>query len=81
LDPRIPQPRTTTNLEAQIQNIKLENAGFSKKVSQLETREVGINEDSLLRFLSKEYMDFEDMVQRLIDTEKEATSKHCRGWL
>ncbi len=60
-------------LAAQIQNLKLENARLSEKVSQLETREVGINEDRLLRFLSKDYMDFEDLVQRLIDTEKEAT--------
>ncbi len=60
-------------LEAQIQNLKHENARLSEKVSQLETREVGINEERLLRFLSKDYMDFEDLVQRLIDTEKEAT--------
>lgn len=60
-------------LEAQIQNLKLENARLSEKVSQLETREVGINEDRLLRFLSKDYIDFEDLVQRLIETEKEAT--------
>ncbi len=71
-----PQNITATNndyLEAQIQNLKLENARLSEKVSQLETREVGINEDRLLRFLSKDFMDFEDLVQRLIDTEKEAT--------
>ncbi len=61
------------SLEAQIQNLKLENARLSEKISQLETREVGINEDRLLRFLSKDFMDFEDLVQRLIDTEKEAT--------
>jgi hypothetical protein len=34
---------------------------------------VGINEDRLLRFLSKDYIDFEELVQKLIDTEKEAT--------
>jgi dihydroxyacetone kinase-like predicted kinase len=71
-----PQNSVTTNndyLEAQIQNLKLENARLSEKVSQLEIREVGINEDRLLRFLSKEYMDFEELVQKLIDTEKEAT--------
>jgi len=60
-------------LEAQIQNLKLENTRLSEKVGRLETREVGINEDRLLRFLSKDYMDFEDLVQKLIDTEKEAT--------
>ncbi len=60
-------------LEAQIQNLKLENARLSEKVSQLETREMGINEDRLLRFLSRDYMDFEELVQKLIDTEKEAT--------
>ncbi len=71
-----PQNTTATNndyIEAQIQNLKFENARLSEKVSQLETREVGINEDRLLRFLSKDYMDFEDLVQKLIDTEKEAT--------
>lgn len=71
-----PQNSVTTNndyLETQIQNLKLENTRLCEKVSQLETREVGINEDRLLRLLSKEYMDFEDIVQRLIDTEKEAT--------
>jgi hypothetical protein len=71
-----PQNSITTNsdyLEAQIRNLKLENARLSEKVSLLETREVGINEDRLLRFLSKDYIDFEDLVQRLIDTEKEAT--------
>lgn len=71
-----PQNTAATNndyLEAQIQNLKLENTKLSEKVSQLETREVGINEDRLLRFLSKEYMDFENLVQRLMDTEKEAT--------
>jgi hypothetical protein len=71
-----PQNTAVTNndyLEAQIQNLKLENARLSEKVSQLETREVGINEDRLLRFLSKDYIDFEDLVQKLIDTEKEAT--------
>jgi hypothetical protein len=60
-------------LETQIQNLKLENARLSEKVSQLETREVGISEDRLMRFLSKDYMNFEDLVQKLIDTEKEAT--------
>ncbi|HWQ96444.1 MAG TPA: hypothetical protein VN368_03615 [Candidatus Methylomirabilis sp.] len=59
------------------------------------TREVGINEDRLLRFLSKEYMDFEELIQKLIDTEKEATfealqrlalkgivevDKYSKGW-
>jgi len=71
-----PQNSVTINndyLEAQIQNLKLENARLSEKVSPLEIREVGINEDRLLRFLSKEYMDFEELVQKLIDTEKEAT--------
>ncbi len=60
-------------LEARIQNLKLENARLSEKINQLETREVGINEDRLLRFLPKGYMDFEELVQKLIDTEKEAT--------
>ncbi len=59
--------------EAQIQNLKLENVKLSEKISRLETREVGINEDRLLRYLSKDYIDFEDLVQKLIDTEKEAT--------
>ncbi len=71
-----PQNTAATNndyLEAQIQNLKLENSKLSDKVSQLETREVGINEDRLLRFLSRDYIDFEDLVQRLVDTEKEAT--------
>lgn len=70
------QNTTATNndyFEVQIQNLKLENAKLSEKISQLETREVGINEDRLLRFLSKDYIDFEDLVQKLIDTEKEAT--------
>ena len=71
-----PQNTAATNndyLESQIQNLKHENARLSEKVSQLQTREVGINEDRLLRFLSKEYMDFEVLVEKLIDTEKEAT--------
>lgn len=71
-----PQNSAETNkdyFEAQIQNLKFENLRLSEKVSQLEIREVGINEDRLLRFLSKDYMDFEDLVQKLIDTEKEAT--------
>jgi hypothetical protein len=71
-----PQKTAATNneyFEAQIQNLKLENAKLSEKISQLETRAVGINEDRLLRFLSKDYIDFEELVQKLIDTEKEAT--------
>ncbi len=71
-----PQNSAATNndyLEAQIQNLKLENARLVERISQLEDREVGINEDRLLRFLSKEYLDFEELVQKLIDTEKEAT--------
>jgi hypothetical protein len=71
-----PQKTATTNndyLEAQIQNLKLENVRLSEKVRELETREVAINEDRLLRFLSKEYLDFENLVEKLIDTEKEAT--------
>lgn len=71
-----PQKTAATNndyLEAQIQNLKHENSRLIEKVIQLETREVGISEDRLLRFLSTEYMDFEDLVQKLIDTEKEAT--------
>jgi hypothetical protein len=60
-------------LETQIQNLKLENTRLSEKVSQLEIREVGINEDRLLRFLSKDYIDFDELVQKLIDTENEAT--------
>ncbi len=71
-----PQNSAGTNndyLEAQIQNLKLENTRLSEKVSQLEIREVAINEDRLLRFLSKDRIDFENLVQKLIDTEKEAT--------
>ncbi|CAG0997581.1 hypothetical protein ARNL5_03779 [Anaerolineae bacterium] len=72
------EPQNTTTMkndyfEAQIQNLKLENAKLFEKVRQLKTREVGINEDRLLRFISKEYMDFENLVQKLIDTENEAT--------
>jgi hypothetical protein len=70
------QNTTATNndyFEAQIQNLKIENVRLSEKVRKLETREVAINEDRLLRFLSKEYLDFEDLVKKLIDTEKEAT--------
>jgi len=71
-----PQKTAATNNdyhEAQIQKLKLENAKLSGKINQLETREVGINKDRLLRFLSKDYIDFEVLVQKLIDTEKEAT--------
>jgi predicted RNase H-like nuclease (RuvC/YqgF family) len=71
-----PQNTTATNndyLEAQIQNLKLENTRLSEKVRELETREGTINEDRLLRFLSKDHIDFEDLVRKLIDTEKEAT--------
>ncbi len=60
-------------LEAQNQNLKRENARLSEKLSRLETKEFGINEDRLLRFLSKDFMDFEELVQKLIGTEKEAT--------
>ncbi len=70
------QNTTSTNndyLEAQIQNLKLENTRLMERISRLETREVGINEDRLLRYLSKDYMDFEELVQNLINTEKEAT--------
>ncbi len=71
-----PQNNAATNndyLEAEIHNLKFENARLFEKISQLETREVGINEDRLLKYLSKDYMDFENLVQKLIDTEKEAT--------
>jgi hypothetical protein len=71
-----PQKTAATNddfHETQIQYLKLENAKLSEKINQLETREVGINEDRLMRFLSKDYMDFEELVQKLINTEKEAT--------
>ncbi len=72
-EPQNTEAKNNDYLETQIQNLKLENARLSEKVNRLETREMGINEDRLLRFLSKDYMDFEDLVKKLIDTEKEAT--------
>ena len=70
----------SNHLEAQIQNLKHENARLAEKVRKLETREVGISEDRILRFLSKEYMDFEDLVQKLIDTENEAVFEALQGY-
>jgi predicted nuclease with TOPRIM domain len=60
-------------LEAQVQNLKIENQRLRQRVVELENREMEESSDRLIRALSKErFLSFKDIVQQLVNTEAEA---------
>lgn len=42
------------------------------RIRELESREIGVSDTRVLRILSGEFMDFENLVQKLYDTEEES---------
>ena len=55
----------TVHLQRQI--VKLQD-----RIRELESREIGVSDTRVLRILSGEFMDFDNLVQKLVDSEAEA---------
>ena len=55
------------------QNLRKENEALKKRLAALESREIGVSLNRVIEILQGgEYVDFNDIVQRLIDTEAQA---------
>ena len=55
----------TAHLRRQI--VKLQD-----RIREVESREIGVSDTRVLRILSGEFMDFDNLVQKLVDSEAEA---------
>ena len=55
----------TTHLHRQIEKLH-------DRIRELESREIGVSDTRILRILSGEYIDFDNIVQKLVDSEAEA---------
>lgn len=64
------EPQTDS---VETQHLQRQIAKLQDRIRELESREIGVSDTRILRTLSGEYTDFYDVVQRLIDTEAEAT--------
>ena len=58
-------------LQASLHNRQHEIEKLMKRITELESKEVGVSDDRIIRILSKQYISFDDVVQNLIDTEAE----------
>jgi hypothetical protein len=56
----------TAHLHRQIEKLQ-------DRIRELESREIGVSDTRILRILSGELMDFDRLVQKLVDSETEAT--------
>lgn len=55
------------------QNMRRENEALKKRLAALESREIGVSFNRVIELLQGgEYVDFDTVVQRLIDTEAQA---------
>jgi hypothetical protein len=61
-------------LKAILHNKQLELEKLNKRILELESKEIGVSDDRILRILQKDsYLSFDDIVQELINTEAENT--------
>lgn len=61
-------------LKAILHNKQIETEKLNKRILELESKEIGVSDDRILRILQKDrYLSFDDIVQELINTEAENT--------
>ncbi len=61
-------------LKARLHNKQIEIEKLNKRIMELESKEIGVSDDRILRILpNKRYLSFDDVVQELINTEAENT--------
>lgn len=58
-------------LQASLHNRQNEIDKLRKRITELESKEMGVSDDRIIRILSKDYTAFDDIVQNLINTEAE----------
>lgn len=64
----------TYQLKAILHNKQIEIEKLNKTISELQSKEIGVSDDRILRILQKDtYISFDDIVQELINTEAENT--------
>ncbi len=71
---QIPSPTTTNpyTLQAILHNKQIEIDKLTKRISELETREIGVSDDRIINCLhDDEFILFDTIVQTLIDNEPE----------
>lgn len=56
-------------LQASLHNRQNEIEKLRRRITELESKEMGVSDDRIIRILSKDYTVFEGIVQNLIDTE------------
>ena len=66
------QIESTTTDSAETAHLHRQIVKLQDRIRELEAREIGVSDTRILRILSSEYMDFNNIVQKLIDTEAEA---------
>ena len=61
-------------LKAIVHNKEIEIGKLNKQILELQSKEIGVSDDRILRILNKDkYLLFDDLVQELINTEAENT--------
>lgn len=58
-------------LQASLHNRQIEIEKLRKRISELESKEMGVSDERIIRILTKDYVSFDDVVQNLINTEAE----------
>ena len=66
------QIESTTTDSAETAHLHRHIEKLNDQVRELESREIGVSDTRILRILSGELMDFDNIVQKLIDSEAEA---------
>ena len=63
---------STTTDSAETAHLQRQIEKLQYRIRELESREIGVSDTRILRILSGEFMDFDNLVQKLIDSEAEA---------
>lgn len=63
---------SSTTDSAETQHLQRQITKLHDRIRQLEAREIGVSDTRILRILSGEYTNFDNIVQKLVDSEAEA---------
>ena len=63
---------STTTDSAETAHLHRQIVKLQDRIRELESREIGVSDTRVLRILSGEFMDFNNLVQKLVDSEAEA---------
>ena len=63
---------SSTTDSAETQHLQRQITKLHDRIRELEAREIGVSDTRILRILSGEFMDFDNLVQKLIDSEAES---------